>query len=124
MLVQIPRRLGIIFRVRVVERVPPIGQGQALRHHLLAQVLTGHGASADGALVAVAAYPIVPYGCHPVGGFVVLFRTYPRSGERPALWSDYFLGLVGSLVLRWALTFGSGFRPRPIFFARWLRCLA
>ena len=49
-------------------------------------------------------------------------RTPPW--ERPALWSDYFLGLVGLLVLRRALTFVPGFGPRPIFFASALRCLA
>ncbi len=49
-------------------------------------------------------------------------RTPPW--ERPALWSDYCLGLVGWLGLRWALTFGPGFRPRPIFFASLLRVAA
>ncbi len=50
-------------------------------------------------------------------------RTLPLW-ERPALRSDYFLGLVGFLVLRWTLTFRSGFRPRPIFFASSLRVAA
>ncbi len=45
-------------------------------------------------------------------------RTLPLW-KRPALWSDYFFGLVGFLVLRGALTFGPGFRP-----ASWTRaCL-
>ncbi len=50
-------------------------------------------------------------------------RTLPLW-ERPTLWSDYFSGLVGFLVLLGFLALVPGLRPRPIFFASALRCLA
>jgi len=59
---------------------------------------------------------------------IVPHLSPPR--ERPALWSDYFLGLaglmalLGFLVLLGFLALAPLFRPRPTFFASLLRVAA
>ncbi len=69
-----------------------LGQRQVVRRHPLAQVLTRHGASADDAFVAVAAYVLARHG--PAGDLVLervrrVFAALPglavQVAELPAL---------------------------------------
>ncbi len=66
----------------------------------------------------------VPPGC---GGFWVSDgrRFGVRSDQRVLQgFCRYFLGLVALMALLGFLALVTGFRPRPIFFASLLRCLA